>query len=149
MGLNDFARVSLPPGTPRRVLDGWRPVRARLAAELDGAAASLPPGGALVLETCVWERIDGPAADWYEGQRRALEATRGERLPALEELRGDPPSYEELRAELDRRFAEVASAWVPVLHRFLGAVTGPTLEQALIDAGAIRAAGFRYAGVRR
>jgi hypothetical protein len=35
----------------------------------------------------------------------------------------------------------------PFLHRLLGGVATEVLEQALIDAGAIQALGFRWAGV--
>ena len=38
---------------------------------------------------------------------------------------------------------------MPYLHRLLGGVATEVLEQALIDAGAIQALGFRYAGVVR
>jgi hypothetical protein len=37
----------------------------------------------------------------------------------------------------------------PFLYRLLGGVATEVLEQALIDAGAIRPIGFRYAGVPR
>ena len=37
--------------------------------------------------------------------------------------------------------------WTPFLHRLLGGVATEVLEQALIDAGAIQALGFRWAGV--
>jgi len=38
---------------------------------------------------------------------------------------------------------------VPFLHRTLAGVATEVLEQALIEAGAIQALGFRYAGVVR
>ena len=37
----------------------------------------------------------------------------------------------------------------PFLYRLLGGVATEVLEQALIEAGAIQALGFRYAGVVR
>ena len=57
--------------------------------------------------------------------------------------------YVSLRHELDARFEERSFVWVPYLYRHLGGVATEVLEQALIDAGAIRALGFRYAGAVR
>ena len=57
--------------------------------------------------------------------------------------------FEALRAEVDARFEERAFVRTPFLHRLLGGVATEVLEQALIDAGAIQALGFRYAGVAR
>ena len=54
-----------------------------------------------------------------------------------------------LREGLDARFDEREFEWVPHLHRKLAGVATEVLEQALIDAGAIQALGFRYAGVVR
>ena len=54
-----------------------------------------------------------------------------------------------LREGLDARFDEREFAWAPHLHRTLAGVATEVLEQALIDAGAIQALGFRYAGVVR
>jgi hypothetical protein len=54
--------------------------------------------------------------------------------------------YADMRAELDRRFAECAFAWVPYLYREFGAEIEPGEEQRLIDEGSIRATGFRYVG---
>ena len=57
--------------------------------------------------------------------------------------------YDALREELDARFEERAFEWTPFLHRLLAGVATEVLEQALIDAGAIQALGFRYAGIVR
>jgi hypothetical protein len=54
-----------------------------------------------------------------------------------------------LRTELDARFEERAFEWGPYFHRHLGGVATEVLEQALVDAGAIRALGFRFAGSPR
>jgi hypothetical protein len=57
--------------------------------------------------------------------------------------------YEVLRAALAPRFEERAFEWAPFLHRLLHGHASEVLEAALIDAGAIRALGFRYVGVTR
>jgi hypothetical protein len=57
--------------------------------------------------------------------------------------------FEPLRAAIDDRFDERELVRAPHLYRHLGGVATEVLEQALVDAGAIRALGFRYAGVIR
>jgi SAM-dependent methyltransferase len=128
-----------------------------LAHAFDRIAALLRPGGALVVEELGWDRIDAPTLDWLYGQRRALAAAGQGTAPAsLESLREEWEAdhlgihgYDALRRELDARFEERAFAWTAFLHRFVGGVATEVLEQALIDAGAIQALGFRYAGVVR
>ena len=53
-----------------------------------------------------------------------------------------------LRTAFDRRFREQFFAWRPYLHRYPGVRADQMSEQALIDAGAIDALGFRYVGRR-
>jgi hypothetical protein len=57
--------------------------------------------------------------------------------------------FETMCAAVDARFEERSFVWIPFLHRLLHSVATEVLEQALIDAEAIRAVGFRYAGVAR
>ncbi len=124
---------------------------------LDLIVELLVPGGVLVLDEIGWDLADEPTLDWLYGQRRALAAAgEGEAPASLDALREEWESshlgvhgYDSLRAEIDARFEERAFAWTPFLHRQLGGVASEVLEQALIDAGAIRALGFRYAGVAR
>jgi SAM-dependent methyltransferase len=124
---------------------------------LDRVVELLLPEGALVLEELGWDLLDEPTLDWLYGQRRALAAAgRGEAPASIEEQREEwnaghlgVHGFDALRAELARRFDEQAFAWVPFLYRQLGGVATEVLEEALIDAGAIRALGFRYAGRRR
>ena len=132
------------------------PIR-ELGHALDRVVALLRPGGLLVLDELGWDLLDEPTLDWLYGQRRALAAAgRGDAPATLEELRDEWNAghlgihgFDSLRAELARRFDELQFGWTPFLHRLLGGVATEVLEQALIDAGAIRALGFRYVGRRR
>jgi 2-polyprenyl-3-methyl-5-hydroxy-6-metoxy-1,4-benzoquinol methylase len=125
-----------------------------LAAAFDRIAALLTPGGVLVVNEFAKERLAGPTAEWYLGRRRALAAVGGAPAPSSlddclrewEHDHADLHGYEAMRAELDARFRERFFAWVPYLHHELAQVAPEAEEQALIDAGAIRATGFRYVG---
>lgn len=125
-----------------------------LDAALDRIASLLTPGGVLLVEEFAWDRLDDSTLDWYYGQRRALAAAgHGEAPATQEELLRDWKAqrlglhgFDALRDGLSARFDEVAFAWTPYLHRTLGGIATEVLEQALIDAQAIRALGFRYAG---
>jgi SAM-dependent methyltransferase len=129
------------------------PIR-ELGHALDRVVTLLRPGGLLVLDEIGWDLIDEPTLDWFYGQRRALAAAgRGVTPASVEALREEWNAshlgihgFDSLRAELARRFDELDFRWTPFLHRVLGGVATEVLEQALIDAGAIRALGFRYAG---
>jgi SAM-dependent methyltransferase len=120
-----------------------------LGAALDKIAAVAP---LLVLDEFAWDRFDAPTAEWYEGQRRVLEAAgrQPEGPPAAEWEREHAGlhGYDAIRAELDRRFREREFTWLPYLDRYLGGPSGAALEQTLIDTGMIRALGFRYVGER-
>ena len=128
-----------------------------LRGALDKVVRLLAPGGSVIVDEIGWDRLDEQTADWYYGQLRARAAAgHGDDIPpSLDACRGDWQrehdglhGYEQIRAELGRRFDERHFAWTPYLYRYLGSATGAGLEQALIDAGAIRALGFRYVGVR-
>jgi SAM-dependent methyltransferase len=120
-------------------------------------AALLRPGGLLVLDEHGWDLADEPTLDWLYGQRRALAAAgHGEAPLSLDALREEWEAehlglhgFDALRAEVDPRFAEIVFVRTPFLQRLLGGRSTEVLEQALIDAGAIQALGFRYAGVAR
>ena len=128
-----------------------------LDAALDKIAGLLRSGGVLVVEEFAWDRLDGATLEWLHGQRRALAAAgRGEDPGTVEELErewkaehlglhGEDP----LRLGLAAHFEERAFARTPYLHRMLGGGQTEVLEQALVDAGAIQAVGFRYAGTPR
>jgi SAM-dependent methyltransferase len=107
-------------------------------------------GPLVVVEEFAWDRLDGPTADWWLGQRRVSADPKGPGSAAEweEEHRG-LHGYAALREELDRCFEEVFFQWQPYLYRYLGGPVNEELERALIDADAIRALGFRYVGARR
>jgi SAM-dependent methyltransferase len=128
-----------------------------LDAGLERIAGLLPPGGVLVVDEFGWDRLDETTLDWLYGQRRALAAAgHGEAPASRDELQRKWEAehlglhgFEALRDGLDARFDEQQFEWVPHLHRTLAGVATAVLEQALIDAGAIQALGFRYAGIVR
>jgi len=128
-----------------------------LANALDRIAALLRPAGVLVVDEVGWDRIDEATLDWLYGQQRALAAAGQGTAPAsLQALRDEWNAdhlgihgYASLRDGIAERFEERAFIWTPFLHRLVGGVATEVLEQALIDAGAIQALGFRYAGVVR
>ncbi len=124
---------------------------------LDLAVELLEPDGLLVLDEFGWDLADEPTLDWLYGQRRALAASGQGKAPgSLEALRDEWEAehlglhgFEALRTAVAARFEEREFAHTPFFHRQLGGVATEVLEQALIDAGAIQALGFRYAGVAR
>jgi SAM-dependent methyltransferase len=124
---------------------------------IEKIARLLRPGGVLVVDEFAWDRLDETTLDWLYGQRRALAAAgHGEAPASHDELRREWDAehlglhgYAALREGIDARFEERAFARTPFLHRLVGGVATEVLEQALIDAGAIQALGFRYAGVVR
>ena len=128
-----------------------------LHAAFDKIAGLLSAGGVLVVDEFGWDRLDDTTLDWLYGQRRALAAAGHGVAPASrDELRSEWEAehlglhgFAALREALATRFEEREFEWTPFLHRTLAGVATEVLEQALIDAGAIQALGFRYAGVVR
>ena len=125
---------------------------------LDRVVGLLRPGGTFVVDEFGWNLADEATLDWLWDHRRARAAAGGGQPPAPRgEMREDWEAehvgvhrFEALRTDLDARFEERAFARTPFLYRKLrGVATTEVLEQALIDRGAIRALGFRYAGVAR
>jgi len=122
-----------------------------LGPALDKLAALAP---LLVLDEFAWNHMDEPTVDWYESQHRLLVATGREPkgpadLSAWHAAHADLHPYETLRREVDARYEERAFEWRPYFYRWLEGPASEALEAALIDAGAIRPIGFRYAGVSR
>jgi SAM-dependent methyltransferase len=125
-----------------------------LDAALGKIVSLLAPGGVFVVDEFAWDLLDGRTLDWLHGQRGALAAAgRGEAPGSSDELRADWEAEhlglhgeQALRSALAARFEERAFVRTPFLHRLLGGVSTEVLEQALVDAGAIKALGFRWAG---
>jgi hypothetical protein len=122
-----------------------------LGPALDKLATLAP---LLLLDEFAWNHMDEPTVDWYESQHRVLRAAGREPKgpPNLTEWRArhsDLHPYETLRAELDTRFEERHFEWRPYFYRWLEGPATESLEAGLIEAGAIRPIGLRYAGVRR
>jgi SAM-dependent methyltransferase len=123
---------------------------------LDHIVSLLGPGGLLLLDEHGWDLADEATLDWLWNQKRALAAGgHGETPASLEAFREDWQAehlglhgFETMRGEISKRFEERLSARMPFLYRLVGGVATEVLEQALIEAGAIQALGFRYAGVR-
>jgi len=97
------------------------------------------------------ERIDAPTREWYEAQHRLLVAAGADPL-GPSDLRDWAARHPDLHpshvvlGKLDARFETRYLEWRPYLYRWLGDPATEELERGLIDAGAIRALGFRYAG---
>jgi hypothetical protein len=129
-----------------RVLHHVRP----LAPALDKLRRLAP---LLILDEFAWNHMDEPTIEWYEGQHRVLTAAGREPKgpPNLEEWRrrhADLHPYETLRAAVDARYEELHFEWRPYFYLWLDGPATESLETGLIEAGAIRPIGFRYAGVR-
>lgn len=122
-----------------------------LGPALDKLAALAP---LLILDEFAWNHMDEPTIDWYEAQHRVL-AAAGRKpkgppdLAAWRARQSDLHPYEKLRAEVDARYEERHHEWRPYFYRWLGGPATESLEEGLIQAGAIRPIGLRYAGVRR
>lgn len=122
-----------------------------LPAALDKLAALAP---LLILDEFAWNHMDEPTAEWYEAQHRVLVAAGLEPKgpPDLAEWRrrhSDLHPYETLRAEVDARYEQRDFEWRPYFYRWLEGPATEALEATLIEVGAIRPIGFRYAGARR
>jgi len=105
----------------------------------------------LLVDEFAPERIDAPTREWYEAQHRLLVAAGADPL-GPSDLRDWAARHPDLHpshvvlGKLDARFETRYLEWRPYLYRWLGDPATEELERGLIDAGAIRALGFRYAG---
>jgi SAM-dependent methyltransferase len=126
-----------------------------LDAAVERIQSLVRPGGRLILAEFAWERMDPDTAGWYLGQQLALEAagrlddvprSLEDALAAWEEEHRGLHTGEAMRTSLSRCFRELRFERTPYLHRTLSGVASEALEEILIDAGAIRALGFRWVG---
>jgi len=126
-------------------------------ADLDGAVAKmarlLRPSGRVAIHEHAWERLDEPTARWY-GEQQASEEPGSP--PAVERVMREWNEYHHdlhtsaaMRAALERHFEQRHLSWTPYLYGELDPKITEEQERALIDAGAIQATGFCYAGERR
>jgi SAM-dependent methyltransferase len=107
----------------------------------------LRPGAPFIVIEHAFDRFDRETARWYLEHRPApvsLDRCLADWAADHADLHG----YEAMRAALDRRFTERFFAWTPSLYGELHGAVEESEEQRLIDAGAIRATGFRYVGER-
>jgi SAM-dependent methyltransferase len=123
-----------------------------LPGALDKIAALLRPRGLLIVNEHAWDRMDEATARWFLDRWSASDPDApGSLEEFLEYWRADHAGlhgYEAMRRELDRRFAERFFAWTPYRHGELGDAVGEAEVRTLIEAGEIRATGFRYVGER-
>jgi Methyltransferase domain len=119
-----------------------------LGAAVDRLASLAP---LLLVDEFAPERVDETAQQWYERQHRALRLAGQEpKGPAdLNAWRAKHPHLHPSRVVLEalrERYDETFFEWRPYLYRWLGGFATEQLEQTLVDAGAIAAIGFRFAG---
>ena len=118
-----------------------------LGVALDRIVALLVPRGVLVLDEFTWDRLDLPTAEWYYARLEERPATLDAFIADWHAEHVGLHGYDAMRAALDERFEERLFEWRPYLYRLLDAPA--ELEERVIEAGAIRATGFRYAGEAR
>ena len=105
----------------------------------------------LLVDEFAPERIDEPTREWYESQHRRLVVAGAEPL-GPSDLREWATRHPDLHPShvvlggLEARYETQHLEWRPYLSRWLREPAGEEVERSLIDAGAIRAVGFRYAG---
>jgi SAM-dependent methyltransferase len=146
-----FERITLEEFAPTQHFDAVIAGRSlHHVADLDSALeklAQLAP--LLLLEEFAWDRFDEPTARWYLAHRQDRPTSVQECLRTWAGEHAGLHGYDALRAALDRRFHERSFAWSPYLYRYPRVHADARSEQEMVDAGAIRALGFRYVGARR
>jgi SAM-dependent methyltransferase len=150
-----FRRVRLEElGVEEGPFDGVVAVRSLhhlhdLEAAMERVASLLRPGGVFVVVEFAWDLADEPTLAWRRRRQPARDGAPpggllAEWVAAHRGLHGD----EALRGALESRFATRSFERGPDLYHELGADTRAA-EAAAIEAGAIRAIGFRWVGVPR
>jgi SAM-dependent methyltransferase len=123
-----------------------------LPGALDKIAGVLRPRGLLIVNEHAWDRMDEATARWFLDRWSAIDPDApGSLEEFLEYWRADHAGlhgYGAMRQELDRRFAERFFAWTPYRHGELRDAVEEAEVRSLIEAGEIRATGFRYVGER-
>ena len=122
-----------------------------LEESLDHLAGLAP---VLLVDEFAWDLIDDDARHWYGREHDRVRAGGGEpEGPAdLYDWRALHPGLHPhplLLAGLRDRYEERELLWLPYFHRWLKEPSCEAVEQAAIDAGAIPAIGWRWAGLRR
>ena len=116
-------------------------------------ASLLRSGGLLAVAEFGWDLVDEPTLAWLHEQRRSLRdgstSTHDEHACDWHADHLGLHGYEALRGALDARFVERTFSWEPYLYAELGGSETEVLERALIEAGKIRAVGFRWTGTPR
>jgi SAM-dependent methyltransferase len=102
----------------------------------------------LLVDEFAWERLDRPTREWYEGRHSALDAAGREPkgpsdLDQWREEHADLHPSDVVRAAVGAHFEEHVLEWRPYLYRWLDGQESEEREQALIDAGAIKALGYQ------
>jgi SAM-dependent methyltransferase len=102
----------------------------------------------LIVDEFAWDRFDERTAAWYLARLDGASKSVQQCLREWNEEHAGLHGHETLRTGFDGRFRERFFAWLPYLYRYPGVSADEKSEQALIDAGAINALGFRYVGTR-
>jgi SAM-dependent methyltransferase len=108
-----------------------------LALGLDKIAAALRPGGVFIVDDFAWEGLDADSASLL-----------GIDLKDWNAEHGDLHTSEAMLAGLEARFTDRALWRGPYLYRESRQAVDEATEWELIEAGRLRAIGFRYVGVR-
>jgi 2-polyprenyl-3-methyl-5-hydroxy-6-metoxy-1,4-benzoquinol methylase len=108
-----------------------------LTRALEKIAALLRDGGVLIVDDFAWERLDADSAQWL-----------GIDLAEWREEHDDLHASDAMLAGLDARFTGRAVSRGPYLYREAHQAVDEGRERELIEAGRIRAIGFRYVGIR-
>ena len=124
-----------------------------LRGAIDKIHSLLASDGPLILNEFAWDRMDQATAAWYLGHVRKPGSKEASLLPGAfpgewvaehEGLHG----FEAMRAEVERRFGEALFEWTPyIANYYLERDDLEEEENRLIEAGEIRAIGFRYVGM--
>jgi methyltransferase family protein len=145
------ARKSLLRGSWDAVVAGRVLHHVRPLGEGLDLVASLAP--LLVVDEFAVDLIDAAAQDWYERQHSLLRAAGVEPygprdLDAWRDRHRDLHAHTALLEGLRARYEERTLEWVPYFHHWLNGPSSEALEQSLVDARAIPAVGYRWAGYR-